>query len=60
MKEYGNEDSQYVAGLEYNGDTRTNHEIDIEIPASCSSMCANGKQTYTPQQRVSPPRFVCA
>ena len=60
MKEYGNEDPQYVAGLEYNGDTRTNHEIDIEIPASCSSMCANGKQTYTHQQRVSLRRFVCA
>lgn len=35
-------DPQFVPPLAVNGQTLVNHEIDMEIPASCPSMCPGG------------------
>ena len=36
------QDPQYLPELNTHGMTLTNHEIDMEIPASCSGMCPGG------------------
>lgn len=42
LEEYAKEDPQFLADLNVAGKTYTNHEIDMEVPASCPSMCPGG------------------
>lgn len=42
FEKYASEDPQFLSDLNTHGATLTNHEIDMEIPASCSGMCTDG------------------
>ena len=52
-EEYASEDPQYLSDLSTDGATLTNHEIDMEMPASCPGMCTDGTHKHGVRARVS-------